>query len=433
MRRIEHRVFVGAAAVALIHALDDAFLHRQPGVPSGQHAVAAVLSAVAVIAATGVYRTARPGLRSALALVLGLLAFTNGVLHVVHIADGGAAGSDVTGALAAIAGAVLVGLALAVPLLSRREVVKSRRRRWAHRAVGLAALVVGLFAFVAPTSVAIVQTHKYREPIGAPPSAAYRPVAFESTDGLTLEGWYVRSRNRAAVIVVHGGGGDRTGALRHARLLERLGFGVLVYDSRGRGESEGNHNAFGWGWEKDVAGAIDFLEARPDVDDDRIGGLGLSTGADVLIEVAAHDRRMAAVVSDGATARSFADHRNSVGLDPSAPFVWTMVNATRVLSGTSHGEPLEELVAKVAPTPLLLIAAGKGVAAERDLNAVYAAAANEPFDYWDLPDVRHTNAIEERPHEYRRRVLEVFQTLVARSPEHAQPHRPTEKGVLDVP
>ena len=134
----------------------------------------------------------------------------------------------------------------------------------------------------------------------------------------------------------------------------------------------------------------------------------------MLIEVAAHDRRLKAVVSDGATARSFADYRNAIGLDPSAPFVWTMINATRVLSGTSHGEPLEELVPEVAPTPLLLIAAGEGVAGERDLNAVYAAAAKEPFAYWDLPDVRHTNAIEERPREYERRVLELFQPLADR-------------------
>jgi uncharacterized protein len=425
MRRIEHRVFTGAAAVALIHALDDAFLNRQPGVPLERHVLAAALALALGSAAVAVYPRLRPGLRAALALLMGLLAFTNGVLHVVHIVDGGAVGSDLTGAFAAVAGVVLVGLSLAVPFVRRGELVKSRRRRWSHRVVAVAVTTVALFALVMPVSVAIVQTHKYREPIGAPPSAAYRPVSFESSDGLELKGWYVRSRNRAAVVVVHGGGGDRTGALRHARLLARHGFGVLVYDSRGRGESEGDHNAFGWGWEKDVAGAIEFLRARPDVDDGRIGGLGLSTGADVLIEVAAHDRRMRAVVSDGATARSFADHRNGVGLDVSAPFIWTMVNATRVLSGTTHGEPLEELVAKVAPTPLLLIAAGKGVAAERDLNAVYAVAAREPVEYWDLPAVRHTNAIEERPREYTRRMLRLFRTLTDGAPQQAAAARPT--------
>jgi hypothetical protein len=54
-------------------------------------------------------------------------------------------------------------------------------------------------------------------------------------------------------------------------MLARHGYGVLVYDARGRGESDGTENNYGWDWDKDVAGA-----------------LALSTGADVLIDVAAH-------------------------------------------------------------------------------------------------------------------------------------------------
>jgi hypothetical protein len=45
-RSREALVFTGAIAVALLHALDDAFLHRQPGVGLGQHALAAALSLV---------------------------------------------------------------------------------------------------------------------------------------------------------------------------------------------------------------------------------------------------------------------------------------------------------------------------------------------------------------------------------------------------
>jgi hypothetical protein len=42
-------------------------------------------------------------------------------------------------------------------------------------------------------------------------------------------------------------------------------------------------------------------------------------------------------------------------------------NAVRVLSGDSPGEPLEDLVSRVSPTPLLLNAGGRGIAQERDL------------------------------------------------------------------
>ena len=271
-----------------------------------------------------------------------------------------------------------------------------------------------LYAFVVPVSGAIVQTHKHREPIGEPPSTAYEPVTFAASDGLRISGWYVRSKNRAAVILVHGGGGDRTGALRHAELLARHGFGVLVYDSRGRGESEGSHNALGWGWKNDVAGALALLRKRPDVDPDRIGGLGLSTGADVLIEVATEHRELKAVVSDGATARSFDDQRNLVGLDETAPFFWTFITAVRVFSGSSPGKPLEELVAKVAPTPLLLIASGNSQQ-ESEFNRLYAEAARDPVELWDIPDGTHTAAIRERPEEYERRVIGFFdEALLAR-------------------
>ena len=139
---------------------------------------------------------------------------------------------------------------------------------------------------------------------------------------------------------------------------------------------------------KDVAGALAFLGGRPDVDANRIGGLGLSTGADVLLEVAAERRELKAVVADGATAASFADYRSLVGLDEAAPFFATMYTAARVLSGSGPGEPLEQLVAS-APTPLLLIAAGKGVAQEQDFNRLYAAAAREPVELWDARGPPH--------------------------------------------
>jgi alpha/beta superfamily hydrolase len=401
-------VFRAATAVALLHALDDAFLNRQPGVGAGQHALAALLALVLGVAAIAFFPRLRPGLRAGIALVFGVLAIVNGALHVAHIANVEAAASDPTGVLALAAGIVLVVLGLAIPYVHRGEGAASTRRRWAYRVVAVLGGVAVLYVLVFPTGTAIVVTHKHREPIGDPPGPTYESVSFRSSDGLRLSGWYVPSKNRAAVVLVHGGGGDRTGAVRHARLLARHGYGVLLYDSRGRGESEGSPNAFGWGWPKDVAGALAFLGGRPGVDANRIGGLGLSTGADVLIEVAAGRRELKAVVADGATAASFADYRNLVGLDVAAPFFVTMYTAARVLSGSVPGEPLEELVARISPTPLLLIAAGKGVAQERDFNRLYAAAAREPVELWDLPEVHHTAAVRERSREYEQRVVGFF-------------------------
>lgn len=403
----ETATFRIATAIALLHALDDAFLNRQPGVDLGQHALAAAISLAAGIAAITAFPRLRPGFRAAVAFVFGLLAVVNGALHVVHISKEGPAHSDLSGIAAVLAGAALLALGLLIPFLHRGEGAATRRRRWANRLIAVVAGFVVLYALVYPTSAAIIVTHKYREPIGAPPSRAYEDVTFESTDGLELSGWYVPSRNGAAVIVVHGGGGDRTGAVRHAELLVRHGYGVLVYDSRGRGESEGTPNAWGWGWEKDVDGALAFLDARDDVEDGRIGGLGLSTGADVLIHVAPERRELRAVVSDGATAASFADQTATFGIDETTPYFWTLLTAGRVFSGTSPGPPLDESVPRISPTPLLLIAAG-GFPTEIEFNRHYAEVAREPFEYWELPDVGHTAAVRERAEEYEERVVGLF-------------------------
>ena len=113
-------------------------------------------------------------------------------------------------------------------------------------------------------------------------------------------------------------------------------------------------------------------------------------------------------VADGATAESFADYRQLNGIDAAAPYWWTMYTAARVLSGSSPDEPLKELVARVSPTPLLLISTGGSLPAERDVNRIYARAAREPVELWELPDVDHTAAIRERPSEYERRVVGFF-------------------------
>ena len=154
-----------------------------------------------------------------------------------------------------------------------------------------------------------------------------------------------------------------------------------------------------------TSAALAFLRERPDVDAKRIGGLELSTGADVLIQVAAERSGLAAVVSDGATGESFADVRNLRGIDLASPYWWSLYTAAGVLSGASPGEPLEEAVGKVSPTPLLLIASSRGFAVERDFNRLYAQAAREPVELWDLPDVGHTKGVRERPREYERRVV----------------------------
>ena len=280
-------MFSGAVVVALAHAFDDAFLLNRAGVPLTQHALAAGIALVASVLAIVSYGSLRPGLRSTVAFVFGALAMINGGRHAHHILNVGVTANDVTGVLALVAGVVLIGLAAWIPFHYRGQGAATPARRWAHprrgrprcarRRCGSSARRSGWRSSTSTRS---------RSRSATTPNAAYKTVHFTTSDDVKLEGWYRPSRNGASVLVVSGGGSNRMGPLRHAKMLERQGYGVLVYDPRGLGHSEGTPNSYGWGWDKDVDAALAYLKQRDDVEDGRIGVLGLSTGADMAIDAA---------------------------------------------------------------------------------------------------------------------------------------------------
>ena len=249
----------------------------------------------------------RPGARAATAFTFGLLAIVNGGRHAHHVIYEGTTANDVTGVIALAAGVVLVGLAAWIPFRHRGERTASPVKRWAIRAAVIpASLLAGFFLYL-PVGIGIVDIHSLRKPVGSPPSADYETVRLTTSDGIHLKAWYRPSRNGAAVLMLSGGGGDIGGTVRHAQLLARHGYGVLLFGGRGTGDSGGTVNSYGWGREKDAAAALDYLATRRDVQPGHVGALGLSTGADMAIDIAARRDDVKAVVADGTAAIGYED------------------------------------------------------------------------------------------------------------------------------
>jgi fermentation-respiration switch protein FrsA (DUF1100 family) len=203
----------------------------------------------------------------------------------------------------------------------------------------------------------------------------------------------------------------RAGTQDRAEILARHGYGVLLFDRRGEGESEGDPNIFGWGGEKDVDAAVEFLRSRPDVDDEKIGGIGLSVGGEMMIEAAVESDGLKALVSEGAGIRSLReawavpDTRKRV----EAALVHAVVTPAVALFSNSLPPPsLEDLSAQIAPKPVLFVYAVPGQGGEAELTETFYAAAREPKEIWLVPGAGHTGGIEAQPEQYERRVVGFF-------------------------
>jgi uncharacterized protein len=404
-RSAEALVFSVAAALALVHALDDAFLLPGPGVPLTQHALAAAIALVATVAAVVTFPSLRPGVRAAVAFTFGALALVNGGRHVHHMLGDGATANDVTGAVAMAAGVVLVGLAAWIPFRHRGEGAATPARRWAIRVLMVPAAALAVAFFFSPVGMGIVDIHSLHRSIGSPPSADYQTVSFTASDGVDLEGWYRPSENGASVLMISGGGGNRRSTLRHAEMLVRHGYGVLVYDPRGSGNSEGTVNSYGWGWEKDAAAALDFLAERDDVEPGRVGALGLSTGADIAIDIAARRSDVKAVVADGAAAIGYEDIEAYTSRTLDRAPMWVLFKSLEVIQGRSG--PKDSLADQIARSraPHLIISAGKQ---EEKWGELYDRAGGDHSELWYLPEAGHTAALRQYPEAYEQRVVSFF-------------------------
>jgi fermentation-respiration switch protein FrsA (DUF1100 family) len=152
------------------------------------------------------------------------------------------------------------------------------------------------------------------------------------------------------------------------------------------------------------------------VDPGRIGGLGLSVGGEMLLQTAAENRGLAAVVSEGAGARTASEEISDVeGLEKviAAPQAIVKFAALGVFANDPPPSDLTELLPRIAPRPVFLINAEHN---EVDAKAPeYFAAARAPKQQWLVPQGGHTDGIDVLPAEYEHRVVGFFdRTLLGR-------------------
>ncbi|HEU0074807.1 MAG TPA: alpha/beta fold hydrolase [Dehalococcoidia bacterium] len=392
-----------AVAVITVHVINASLFHLDAALAQKLAWTALALAAAAMSYVS--YPTMNRLQRSFLALAYGLPAgVVGGAVHVAHVYELGVENSSWTGIPMLVAGVLLT-------VIGGTMLVRSVHDWWRRLAFVPAGVLLGFFVLF-PVTLGVFATNIPRVPTSATETPAerglaYENVSFQAERGNTLHAWFIPSSNGATIITVHGAGKNRSTVMDEAEMLVRNGYGVLMVDLEGFGDSEGRGNAFGWTGARSVHAATAYLATRDDIDPSRIGGLGLSMGGEVLLQAAGESTDLKAIVAEGSTARTAADFRELKSIGEIGYVLHTVVGATmRAISGEDTPPPLMKMVPRIAPRDVLLI--GSQVADELDLISRYKELGGESFDIWFIPEAKHIGGFDLHPEEYEQRVIAFF-------------------------
>ena len=116
-----YQVFLAGLAVMFLHLTEDALVHKENGSSLAAQLGATAFNVVLVAIGAGIYPLLSRWARPLFVLAFGVLALSGGWrAHVWDMLDGEAAGGDYTGTVYALAGIVLIGLALKLAVDSLR-------------------------------------------------------------------------------------------------------------------------------------------------------------------------------------------------------------------------------------------------------------------------------------------------------------------------
>src|SRR5690348_154076 len=238
----------------------------------------------------------------------------------------------------------------------------------------------------------------------------YDDVEFATEGGAILRGWYVPSPHPtdAAVVTVHGAGGNREEFIGELKWLHEAGYPVLMFDCRGHGQSDwqGRGISLGVREHRDVESAVRYVKQGRGAK--RVAVFGCSQGAASSILAGAEDRDIDAVIAEASFAEP--DEVLEVNLSRARPDLsaW-FVNLTSELAvwrmGGRGAPGPADVIAKIAPRPVMIMQGGADVMVPpRDGQLLYARA-RQPKTFWLGDGAQHCGMAQQYPDQYPQRVL----------------------------
>ena len=228
----------------------------------------------------------------------------------------------------------------------------------------------------------------------------------------SLEAWYLRGSQPAAVVLFAGYARDHRRMWRYAGFLHRRGLHVLTFDFRSARPTSRKPTTLGY-WEvRDARAALDWLRARPALAGARIGFFGESLGAAAALAVAAERPDVAAVVADcpfSSGDLAIEDGFACVLHLPRWPLAPIARQVGRLVTGHDPGQlDVTKAVRALSGRPVLLIQTRRGDRFSPRQADRLTASLGRNGETWDVDDVKHTEAWLGHRDEYEQRVSRFF-------------------------
>ncbi len=244
---------------------------------------------------------------------------------------------------------------------------------------------------------------------------SYEDVTLKTSDGLDISAWYIPGTNSQAVIVVHGIWANKQAVLPAAAILSEVGYHVLTLDLRGHGLSEGEMQSYGYYEALDVIAGVDYLIARPEIE--QVGVIGYSLGGSAVVRATALDERIQALIVQSsfsslndAVRDSFRQH---TGL-PSWPFAPLLVNAAEKELGLSVEQvSSKDALATMRARPVLIIHGEDDPLFPVSHAHQMYHVAQEPKTLWIIKNLGHGYPVDQA-NDYRENVVNFFQEAFGR-------------------
>ena len=264
-------------------------------------------------------------------------------------------------------------------------------------------------------------TQTEREPLTSTPESmglTFENISFLSVqDSLQLKGWFIPSPVSSRVIIlVHGKSYHRAnpdiGMLEVAEALVRNGYNIVMFDLRGYGESSGKRFTLGYFEQRDLEGAVRYVQERG-FNANRIGVIGWSMGAATVMITAGKTPEIKAIVIDSGYADVVDILDVQVPKESGLPPIFTfgILNMVRLMYGINlySIRPVESVFKMTDRHIFVIHGEADSLVPVEHAKRIFAVKANQPGnEIWLLPGVGHVDAYQSAPEEYIARVVAFF-------------------------